>query len=413
MTSNIKRTFFAFIWHGAFLALTAAMLDLNTVFPSLINALTESKIILATMITILLGTPLIFNVIFSHFLRRAKSKKKFLLIGIYLRGLSFLGMAIFVYFYAKDTPSITILSLFFFLFIYSISAGFAGISYSDLIAKTITDSKIRNKLFTYKQFLSSISGFLGGLIVTYIFTQNMLFPINYTINLIIGFAGLFIASIGFFFMKEPETEAVADSDESLKTFFKKIPKILKNDNEFRRFIIVENLSSFGIMIMPFYIVFAREVLFIQDKYIGIFLLIQISGKIISTILWGLIGKKWDSRTVVTICIVIGGFIPILAILLSIYLPSLFGIVFFLLGFTISGRQIGFSPYLLDIAPKDKRVEYLGIRGSMNIFIVVLPLLGAIIIESFGFIPTFILVSIILLSTAIYHRFFKVKVNIIS
>jgi MFS family permease len=241
----------------------------------------------------------------------------------------------------------------------------------------------------------------------------MLFPINYTINLIIGFAGLFIASIGFFFMKEPETEAVADSDESLKTFFKKIPKILKNDNEFRRFIIVENLSSFGIMIMPFYIVFAREVLFIQDKYIGIFLLIQISGKIISTILWGLIGKKWDSRTVVTICIVIGGFIPILAILLSIYLPSLFGIVFFLLGFTISGRQIGFSPYLLDIAPKDKRVEYLGIRGSMNIFIVVLPLLGAIFIKSFGYIPTFILVSIILLSTAAYHRFFKVKVNIIS
>ncbi len=410
MTSNIKKTFFAFIWHGVFYALTAAMLDLNTVFPSLITELTENKIILAAMITILFGTPLIFNVIFSHFLRRAKSKKKFLLIGIYLRGLSFLGMAIFVYFFAKDTPSITIYSLFFFLLIYSVSAGFAGISYSDLIAKTITDSKLRNKLFTYKQFLSSISGFLGGLIVTYIFTQNMLFPINYTINLSIGFIGLFIASIGFYFIKEPQTEEVPDSNESLKTFFKKIPKILKTDNEFRRFIIIENLSSFGIMVMPFYIIFAREVLFIQDKHIGIYLLILISGKITSTIIWGLIGKKWDARTVVTICIVIGGVIPILAILLSTYWPSLFGIVFFLLGFTISGRQIGFSPYLLDIAPKDKRVEYLGIRGSMNIFIVVLPLLGAIIIKSFGYIPTFILVSVILLLTATYHRFSKVKTN---
>jgi len=34
-----------FIWHGAFLALTMSMLDLNTVFPALISNLTESKII--------------------------------------------------------------------------------------------------------------------------------------------------------------------------------------------------------------------------------------------------------------------------------------------------------------------------------------------------------------------------------
>jgi len=40
-----KRVFMIFIWHGAFLALTMSMLDLNTVFPALISNLTESKII--------------------------------------------------------------------------------------------------------------------------------------------------------------------------------------------------------------------------------------------------------------------------------------------------------------------------------------------------------------------------------
>jgi MFS family permease len=77
-------------------------------------------------------------------------------------------------------------------------------------------------------------------------------------------------------------------------------------------------------------------------------------------------------------------------------PDYFTIVFFLLGFLVSGRRIGFEPYLLDIAPDERRTEYLGIRGTLNIFIVILPILGGIFINLVGYHITFLIVSAVMM-----------------
>jgi len=99
------------------------------------------------------------------------------------------------------------------------------------------------------------------------------------------------------------------------------------------------------------------------------------------------------------CIVLGGLNPLLAIYLGTTNPEYFAIIFFILGFMISGRKIGFEPYLLDIIPKTERVEYLGIRGSLNILIVILPLIGALIIRYFGFNVTFVIVTVMMFISA--------------
>jgi hypothetical protein len=59
-----------------------SMLDLNTVFPTLVSLLTSSRLVFGTLYAIMLGGPLIFNLIFSHYLSNASFKKKYLLIGI-------------------------------------------------------------------------------------------------------------------------------------------------------------------------------------------------------------------------------------------------------------------------------------------------------------------------------------------
>lgn len=132
---NNKIFYFSFLWHGLFLSLTMAMIDFNTVLPSLVDRLTEYKLIFGFLYSIMLGAPLLFNIVFSHYMKRHAYKKKFLLIGIYLRALSFLGMAVFVFLFGEKNPTIVITSFFFLIFLFSISGGFAGLSYSDLIGK--------------------------------------------------------------------------------------------------------------------------------------------------------------------------------------------------------------------------------------------------------------------------------------
>lgn len=383
--------YLAFLWHGFFLAITMAMLDLNTVFPILVSSLSDNRYIFGALYSIMLGAPLVFNLIFSHYIRRFTYKKKFLLAGIYVRGLSFLGMAYFVYVYGLSNPKLVIYSLFFFVFLFSVSGGVAGLSYSDMIAKS-TPSKSRAVFFSMKQLISSLAGLLGGLIITRVFSDSISFPNNYATSLFIGFIGLFIASIFFVFLKEPY-EAIKEDKSSLKDYVKSIPNVLKTDTSFSFFILVENLSSFSIMVLPFYIIYGKSLFQLDNSFIGIFLLIQITGTIFSNIVWGLLGKYLRSKSVVRFCILLGGINPILAIVLGATNPYLYGIVFFVLGFAISGRRVGFEPFLLDITPKDKRIEYLGIRGSLNILIVILPLLGAFLRDVIGFEFTFMIVAL--------------------
>ncbi len=376
-----------------------SMLDLNTVFPTLIDTLHSSKYVFGALYGIMLGSPLLFNIIFSHYLRRHRKKKKFLLLGIYMRGTAFLGMATLTYFFAESNPNLAIAGFFFFVFMFGVSAGFAGLSYSDILAKTVP-RRSRPFIYTVKQFFGSTASFLGGLLIAYIFTENIAFPINYTISLITGFIGLFVASLGFLLLPEPEGEKPKDEMLSLWHYIKNIPAVIKEDASFKRFIIIENLSSFSIMILPFYIIFARDILGVGDAFIGIFLVIQVMGTILSNIVWGLMGKHFSAKTIVRFCILLGGLNPIIAIALGMWAPHLFGIVFFLIGFTISGRRVGFEPYLLDIAPNKQRVEYLGIRGSLNIFVVILPLLGAVFINLIGYHLTFLLVSTVMIGAAL-------------
>ncbi|MGM0436587.1 MAG: MFS transporter [Bacillota bacterium] len=394
MRSNLKFVYFAFVWHGFFLALTMSMIDFNTVLPTLIDTLNDSKIIFGSLYSIMLGGPLIFNMLFSHYLRRFTKKKKFLLIGMYLRGIAFFGMAFVTYFYALESPLFVILSFYFFITLFAVSAGFAGLSYSDIVAKMVTKEE-RTTLFTVKQFFSSTASFLGGVLVGLVFASDIAFPLNYTYTLSLGFLGLFVASIGFLLLKEPEG-VIEEDAMSLSGYIKTVPKLMMEDRTFLKFVVVENMSSFSMMILPFYILYAREILNIPDSYIGVFLILQVSGTILSNIMWGLIGKKKNAKAIVRGCVLLGALNPLFAVLLGMFSPELFGLVFLIIGFNMSGRQVGFEPYLLDIAPPRKRIEYLGIRGSLNLLVVILPLLGGVFISLAGYEATFITVAVIMM-----------------
>ncbi len=386
-----------FIWHGFFLALTMSMLDFNTVFPALISELIDSKIIFGLLYSIMLGVPLIFNLIFSHYLQYYQYKKKFLLTGIYLRSLAYLGMTIFTYFFARENPLLVIISLFFWISLFSLSGGFAGLAFTDIIGKLFTREQ-RGRVYAYKQFTSSFAAFLGGFIISRIFTTNRLdFPANYSLALFIGFAGLFVASLAFWLIKEPPSKLEKKEREPLKTFIKNIPVILKRDSRFTRFIVVENMTSFSLMVLPFFMVFARDTFNIDETYIGRYLLFQVAGTILSNLFWGYISGNRGSKMVVRTCIFLGSLIPVSAIILSYFGPDIYAVVFFLIGFIISGRRIGFDPYFLEIAPEEERTIYLGVRGTLSVLVVLMPVVGGFFVELLGYYFTFITVSVVMLS----------------
>ncbi len=117
----------------------------------------------------------------------------------------------------------------------------------------------RVRLYAAKQFAGSTASFGGGLLVSFLFRSGGPgFPYNYGINLAVGFVGLGIATAGFYRIREPASPPPARGPETLSAYLRGVPALLRQDARFRRFLLVENLTSFSVMALPFYMVFARE-----------------------------------------------------------------------------------------------------------------------------------------------------------
>jgi MFS family permease len=384
-----------FIWHGFFLALTLSMINFGTVLPALVDELTPSRTVFGLLYSILLGGPYLFNVVFGHFLSTFQYRKPFLILGIYIRAAAFLGMALFVWFFAGTAPCVVVASLFVWLVLFALSGGLAGLVYADVIAKLVPRGE-RGTLYAVKQFISGGASVAGGFIVAgTLGAASMGFPRGYAVLLFIGFVGLMVASVAFWFIEEPPSR-VREKREPIWGLIKGIPRLLKENPEFRRFVIVENLSGFGLMVLPFYMLFAKENFDLGGSYVGRYLIVQTAGILLSNLVWGALSRKWSSKAVVAGCILIGAMTPILALFALRFGPAGFYPVFFLVGFMYSGRLVGFEPYLLDIVPDDERPLFLGIRGTLDILVALIPPLGGLFVDMAGFRPLFVTVTFVLI-----------------
>jgi len=387
-----KRNFFAFIWHAFWLALANTFAERNTVLPGLILFVGGSQVEVGILTAITVGVPIFSQLAFATYLSQKKQKRNYLLLGIYLRVGAFLGTVWTLTKANSISPSLVISLVFFWMLIFSVSGAFAGISYADILGKSITGNT-RKRFFVIRQLLSSI-GILISALIARGFLKGFEYPTNYIIMFSAASAMIFIASFGFAALKEKPTKKFI-AKRNLFQIIRSIPKVLREDKRFKNFIYLINLIQLPLTLIPFIVVLSKDSLELTKGTIGNFLLFQISGMIISNLLWSNVVKKYSFKGVVKILIGLEIVIPILS-LVAAYLGSLnfFYSIFFLVGFAMSAFKISNEGIFLEITNETNRAMYQGISGSLNITVAFFPLVSGLLISSIGFYPIFIGASVL-------------------
>lgn len=88
-----KRNFHAFVWHATLLAFTTTFTEINTVLPGMIIRSGGGHLHVGVLTAIMVGAPMLSQLLFAGFLTPKPRKKPFLLMGIYLRVAALLGVA--------------------------------------------------------------------------------------------------------------------------------------------------------------------------------------------------------------------------------------------------------------------------------------------------------------------------------
>jgi MFS family permease len=386
--SVYKQNFFSFIWHALFLAFASIFIDVNTVLTSLILNIGGSSIHVGILTGISIGLPVMMQLIFAAFLSGQTRKKPYLILAIYLRVISLAGMGHALSISNSRTPGELLVLIFLWVSLFSISGAFASVSYTDLLGKIFIGSQ-REKFLVFKQFVTALGMLIAAIVVRYL-VVILPYPDNYALIFFIASGLLLIATFGFLMIKEERV--LKSQTQGLIEVLKAIPQLLRSDKNLINYIILINLMSLGLTIIPFYVAFANSLFGLDANRIGNFLLFQFTGMILSTFIWNWVARRFRFKGLAYCSAVFGSIIPIAAVVLARYGINAFQWVFFIAGFFISAQMIFIQGMILEITNNNNRAIYTGISGTLSIAAVLFPLVAGILVNIFGYIIIFVMVS---------------------
>ncbi len=262
-----NRNFVSFLWHASFLAVAQVFMDVDTIIPAMLIESGGGALHIGIMTAILLGGSSVAQLFFAPYISNKSYKKKYLLLGINSRIFSLLGLG-FLLFYLQAQQSVYIIWIIFVLItIFALGGAFANIGYTDILGKSIVEEK-RKSFLSFKQIIAGIVVLFSAFLARKVLSGSS-FPLNYAYTFIIGSSALFIASLGFWNLKETEPSVLKIN--GFKKFIQVLKSELKTNPRLAYFLGFVNTQGIAISFLPFLTLYAKEKFLTQSNDIAMFL----------------------------------------------------------------------------------------------------------------------------------------------
>ena len=388
-----KRNFFLGVANGILFNFAWAFTSGSTVLPLFISKLTSSSILVGLASTLeAVGWTLPQMAVAAVTLHHKNQMPLYIKMAI-LRAIAFSLLAILVFFSKGVNLSYLLITFFFLFSIYAFGGGVSGVSFMEVVGKTVRPNR-RGSFFGMRMFFGGGLAALAGILIERILRVYD-FPKNFGVLFLIAAVIIIFALLSFSLVKEPPTKERPQKRKFKENLLLGL-EILKKDRNLRMLLWTRVAIGSYVLGLPFYIIFAKKFLFIPTSIAGLFLSVQMVGYLSSNILWGRLSNNKSNRLVLflsAICSAIPPFLLLLNILTKIPI-YLYGAIFFFLGATMSGMDMGYTNYLLEIAPEEKRPIYVGFLNTIVGPTIFLSAVGGLIIQVSSFAVLYSLVFLV-------------------
>ena len=361
---HFKRNYILGIANGVIFNVAFTFISGSTILPAFLSRLTTSSFLIGAISSLEEIGWLLPQYFVAGFVQSKTRKKPVYVTMAVIRSIVFGLLAVSVFLFADQRRYLLLTFLVLFC-LFSISGGIAGVAFLDITGKTIPPHR-RGSFFGWRVSLGGALSFLASLTVIRLVLSNATYPQNYGTLFIINFFIISAALISFCLVKEPDSLEL-EKRRSLRDQSRRGIQILREDINYRRFLIFRWLIGSFYMGFPFYIIFAIQKYGVSESTIGIFLAVQMFGVVTSNLLWGWLSNNASTRVVLQLTAAVTILPPLLVLgSFTLTIPiHLYGVLFFFIGAFYSGIRTGYHSFLLAIAPAKERPTYV---GMMNTFI---------------------------------------------
>ncbi|WP_456489277.1 MFS transporter [Caminibacter pacificus] len=390
MSTNYKENNLKNILHGFFLAVAMSVADPSTILPLIVHHFSESVVLVGVFASLLRGGAIAVQLFAAFYAQSYKKVMPYLKRVFLARFLSWLAIGLAILIIGDKNPTLTLIVFGIGLFIFSFSAGFGSIYFSEIIAK-IFDKKERGKSMANRQFFAAIGAIISGGIAGWVLSAFEP-PKSYAYLFIISSFLLGIGLYAFSTIKEPVKENVRVKEESFIKFLKNAFVFLKQDKALQIQILTILFSYSFLFAFPFVILKANQTIHLTGWLIGGFVTIQMFGALLGNLVWKKLAPKYK-------LIIISAFVSMIsAFVIALFAKNaiMYALVFFLIGFAMDGFKIAGMNLLFEIAPEDKRPIYVALQNNLTSIGLFFAIPGGFILKAFGYNVLYIFTIIMLM-----------------
>ena len=375
---NYKQNNIKNIMHGFFLAVAMTIAEPSTILPLIIHHFTENVVIIGIFVSLLRGGAILVQLIAAFYAQTFKRAMPYLRRVFIVRVLSWFLIGLSIYLIGDKNPKLTLILFGIFLFIFSFSAGFGSIYFSEIIAKVFTKQE-RGKTMANRQLFAAVGSIISGGVAGWVLS-NFEPPKSYAYLFMIS---AFLMSIGMFAfasIKEPVKENVRIKEESFFKYIKNAFSFLKEDKALQIQILAMLFSYSFLFAFPFVIIQAKNTINLTGWLVGGFVTIQMLGAILGNIIWKKLSPDYKKIFLISYILVIISFL----LVMFFENEAVYFLFFFLMGMAIDGFRISGMNLLFEIAPEDKRPIYVALQNNITSIGLFFSIPGGMILEIFGY-----------------------------
>jgi MFS family permease len=397
---NYRHNFIVNFFDGTAFWFGASFFAYRTILPVYIANLTDSEFAIALLSTIIATGWLLPQLFTANWTQRLPLKKYApVTIGFWSERLPIFLLVPSAWL-ATISMELALVASMICVAWHIIGAGIIAVGWQDMIAKIFPVDR-RGKFFGITNFGGTATGILGASTVAWLLGRHE-FPYSYMLAFLFGSIFIFISWVFLALTKEPLIEAETPH-VSNREYWKQLPTIVRQDANFRRYLITQIFTGAGNMALGFLAVYAVQRWNLPDSQAGIFTIAMLVGQALSNLVFGWLADRKGHKLILEISVlttVIGSGIAAIA-------PSdtWFLVVFFLTGVSAAGFMLSGIMIIFEFCQPEIRPTYIGINNTFNGLVAIfMPLLGGWLAKTFNYPVMFTVTFSICLVGLILLRF---------
>jgi MFS family permease len=254
-----------------------------------------------------------------------------------------------------------------------------------MLAK-LTPLKKRGKLTGIRNSIAGILSFMCGVLLTWLLATQR-FPVSYGLAFLCA-ATLQLASIVIQGRLVEEHPSAAVPRLPLGVYLGRLPRVLRENREFRAFIGASLLLILASMPLGFFTIYALDRFHADESAVGEFTLSIVAAQVVSALANGFVADRFGNK-VVLICAAVAMLCASVAALLAPS-PGWFMVVFLFVGVNLGSELMARYNIAIEYGPAEQRSTYIGLMNTALAPFYLAGLLGGAISNWFGYHALFVI-----------------------